>query len=118
MITDTFLERFENVRGHDGQWSARCPSHEDRQASLTIAQGRDGQWLLTCWAGCTLEQIVHAAGLNMRDLFPSSSERALWNAPVRAQTLAGMALPSPRELEKYAQRLQRDKAMLERCWIA
>lgn len=118
MLTETFLERFEGVRGHDGQWTARCPAHDDRNASLTIAQGRDGQWLLTCWTGCTLEQIVHAVGLDVRDLFPSSSERALWNAPTVAQTLAGMALPTPRELDKYAQRLQRDKAMLERCWQA
>lgn len=52
-----------------GRWLARCPAHNDRHPSLTITQGRDAT-LLRCWsAGCTVEQIVAAVGLQMRDLF-------------------------------------------------
>ena len=52
-----------------GKWQARCPSHDDRHPSLTIRQGRDAV-LVRCWShGCTPEQIVHALGLSMRDLF-------------------------------------------------
>ena len=34
-------------------WMARCPAHDDRTPSLSIAQGDDGRVLLKCHAGCT-----------------------------------------------------------------
>jgi hypothetical protein len=48
---------------------ARCPAHDDRHASLSIAEGKDGRILLHCFADCTTEAIVAALGLEMRDLF-------------------------------------------------
>lgn len=59
-------------RKTDGEgWTARCPAHEDRNPSLTIAEGDDGRVLVTCWAGCTADQVVHALGLELADLFPA-----------------------------------------------
>ena len=52
-------------------WTARCPSHEDRHASLSVAEGNDGRALLKCFAGCTAEAIVAAIGLELSDLFPA-----------------------------------------------
>lgn len=32
--------------------SAKCPFHEDGRASFSVFQGRSGQWLFKCHAGC------------------------------------------------------------------
>lgn len=36
----------------------RCPAHDDRNPSLSIALGRQGQLLLYCNAGCTFEDVM------------------------------------------------------------
>jgi hypothetical protein len=51
-------------------WQARCASHDDHNASLSIAEGKDGRILLRCHAGCAVESIVGALGLKLADLFP------------------------------------------------
>src|SRR5262245_4634509 len=106
MNVDGVLSRLEGVHGGDGHWSARCPAHDDRQASLTVGVGRDGQVMLTCWAGCEFDAIVRALGMRVRDLFPSQSELALGGSPERV-SLAAAALPTELEITKYAERLQR-----------
>lgn len=45
-------------RGHYGV--ARCPGHEDRSPSLSLADGATGKLLLTCHAGCSFEHITEA----------------------------------------------------------
>jgi hypothetical protein len=52
-------------------WSARCPAHEDRKASLSISEGTDGTALVKCHAGCDTSAIVAAIGLTLVDLFAS-----------------------------------------------
>jgi putative DNA primase/helicase len=47
-----------------------CPAHDDRNASLSIAEGDDGRALVCCHAGCTAESIVAALDLRMADLMP------------------------------------------------
>ena len=54
-------------------WSAKCPSHKDRKASLSIGAGADGRTLLMCHAGCSLDQILTATGLTTADLFPQTT---------------------------------------------
>lgn len=50
-------------------WSARCPAHEDRRASLSIAQSDDGTVLLKCHAGCDTAAVLAAVGLTLANLF-------------------------------------------------
>jgi DNA primase len=69
MTVEQVLERLEGVTGGRGQWSAKCPSHDDKNPSLSIAC-RDGKVLLHCWGGCDTKDVVAALGLEMRDLFP------------------------------------------------
>jgi len=57
-------------------WNARCPAHEDKRASLSLGQGGDGKTLLHCFAGCTIEAIVYALGLEMSDIFEEEPTRA------------------------------------------
>jgi excisionase family DNA binding protein len=51
-------------------WDACCPAHPDRNPSLHLGVGEDGRALLTCHAGCSLDQIAAALGLTVTDLFP------------------------------------------------
>lgn len=41
-------------------WIARCPAHDDRNPSLSIAEGKDGRLLLKCFRGCTFEEVIAA----------------------------------------------------------
>lgn len=53
----------ENVSGRDRQWSAFCPAHEDRKASLSVGVGDDDKVLVYCFAGCEFEEIEEALNL-------------------------------------------------------
>jgi len=66
------LSRLEGVRRSGGGWSARCPAHEDRRASLSIGEGDDGRALVHCHAGCTADAICAAVGLRVADLMPTA----------------------------------------------
>lgn len=48
-------------------WMARCPAHDDRKPSLSIATGEDGKVLFRCHAGCDQAQVIDA--LRLRDLW-------------------------------------------------
>jgi 5S rRNA maturation endonuclease (ribonuclease M5) len=61
MTVDEFLDKLDGVRAQGNGWVARCPSHEDRNASLTIAEGDVGL-ILHCHAGCTFEEVMKAVG--------------------------------------------------------
>jgi hypothetical protein len=66
---DALLGRLEGVKAHNGYFMALCPTHHDRDPSLSISQGDGSRILIKCHAGCTAENIVEAIGLTMRDLF-------------------------------------------------
>jgi hypothetical protein len=64
------LERLQGVKpAGQAQWMARCPAHDDRRASLSISRGEGGRCLLHCHAGCTLEAVCRAIGMEPKDLF-------------------------------------------------
>ena len=49
-------------RAGEGRWMAKCPSHEDGTASLSVMRGTGGKVLMHCHAGCLVESIVAALG--------------------------------------------------------
>lgn len=65
------LRHFQAIRRHGDSTQCRCPSHPDKQASLTISRGRKCT-LFRCHAGCSLENILAAAGLEKKDTFYES----------------------------------------------
>jgi AAA domain len=69
---ESLLTRLHRVRKALHGWVACCPAHDDRQPSLSIGLGEEGQILLKCFAGCSLETIVESMGMSVADLFPSS----------------------------------------------
>ena len=70
---DCVLSRLEGVRRVPSGWEAKCPAHDDRRASLSIAVAEDGRVLLKCHAGCETASVVNAIRLTMSDLFPPRS---------------------------------------------
>lgn len=72
---DRILERLEHPRRSGKGWAARCPAHDDRRPSLTVTEGDDGRVLLRCFAGCSVEAIVAAVGLELADLFEDEGKR-------------------------------------------
>ena len=72
---DAFLRAADpsgSARKAGGQWLVRCPSHEDRRASLAVRQALDGRLLLYCHAGCSTTDVLD---MDFVDLYP---ERRPW----------------------------------------
>lgn len=66
--TAALLARLAGVRSSGSGWVALCPSHDDRRASLTVAEGRTCV-VLNCHAGCPTAAVVGEVSLTFRDLF-------------------------------------------------
>ena len=66
---DTVLPKLTGVDRSGNGWEAKCPAHEDKRASLSIAEGDDGRVLLHCHAGCQWKAVAFALGLSGKDLF-------------------------------------------------
>lgn len=64
-------------KGSGTRWTCRCPSHDDRNPSLSISVGEDGRVLLCCQRNppCTADAITAAIGLTLADLFPRDPTR-------------------------------------------
>ena len=67
------LSLLDGVTGSGNQYSARCPAHDDKRASLSISTGNDGRILLHCHAGCDISDVLDALGIEKSELFPRSS---------------------------------------------
>ena len=73
------LTACESTTGHRATqsgagWSTRCPAHEDRSPSLSISETPDGRVLVNCHAGCCVDEVLDAVGLEAIDLFPATSD--------------------------------------------
>ena len=66
------LSLLEGVRKVGNGWVALCPAHDDHNPSLSIGVGSDGRILLHCFAGCSIEEICSAMGIEVKDLFPQN----------------------------------------------
>src|ERR1700674_2728127 len=72
-LLENVLLHFPSARKIGVQWVAQCPTHPDRKASLSIEE-KNGRILLHCFAGCTLQAICVAAGIEMRELFAQNGD--------------------------------------------
>ena len=70
----------DHKQAGDG-WSARCPGHDDRRASLSIGEGEDGRALVHCHAGCKPNAICAAIGLTVLDLMPTADKLPMASKP-------------------------------------
>ena len=78
---ETPLERIlalvERATRSGQHYKSLCPAHADKNPSLAIKEGEEGQVLLYCHAGCDTEDILTQLGLTMRDLYPSNGAKLL-----------------------------------------
>ena len=73
MYIEDLLNRFDGVRETGGgQYSCRCPAHEDKSNSLGIKQGDGERIMMNCFAGCQTEDVLGAVGLTFKDILPSN----------------------------------------------
>lgn len=97
---DRALSQLDSVRKRQqGQWSARCPAHDDKGPSLSVRETPEGAVLLHCFAGCEAGEIVGAMGLELHDLFPprenhAQSPKKIANLLTAAQALELLAMES------------------------
>ena len=69
-MLEPVLSRLSGVkRIGEQRWIARCPAHDDRSPSLSLAV-RDGTPLIHCFAGCETEDVLAAVGIAWRDILP------------------------------------------------
>lgn len=59
-------------RGRGSSW--QCPAHEDKNASLSVKEGRNGGAVLKCHAGCETADVAKRIGLEMKDLSPEQEK--------------------------------------------
>lgn len=68
MTLDELIGRFNGKRC--GAYAMfKCPAHDDKQASLSVAQGPE-RILMKCHAGCETKAIIGAWGLAWNDVLP------------------------------------------------
>ena len=56
-------------RQSDGSYKCICPSHYDKEQSLSVANGKEvGKIVLYCHAGCDMKAILQEVGLTLADI--------------------------------------------------
>lgn len=74
---DKLRARIELTESGDGQWTARCPAHDDNRASLCIGViSSNGTLGVKCQAGCATKDVLAALGMQFKDLFPQRFDRS------------------------------------------
>lgn len=72
------LSKLKNVKPSGrNHWMAQCPTHDDKQQSLSIDIVSEGKVVMHCHAKCDTRAILAAIGLSMSDLFVGGSKPAL-----------------------------------------
>ena len=76
-LVASIASRFDRAVESGGNWSALCPAHDDRHASLSIsAQSKTpGAAMIVCGAGCNAATILAQVGLELADLYPDVTRR-------------------------------------------
>jgi hypothetical protein len=103
-LSEQVAQHFGGRRVSSSRWMARCPAHADKSPSLSIAEGRDGRALVRCFAGCTLDAVLQAAGLTIQSLFPGPAP-----AP---EKFAAISAERSRKLEEERVRRAMDRSAI------
>lgn len=73
MQASEFATHIHSVKRSGGEFTGKCPAHEDQRNSLSFRDGDKGL-VVTCFAGCTVKDITAALGIPMKDLFADGSQ--------------------------------------------
>lgn len=85
MTADKLLAKLTGIQGRGPRWRAICPAHESKHHTRTLAihEADDGRVLIHCFAGCDVQAIVGAVGLDISDLFPPREGDDPLKKPIR-----------------------------------
>ena len=88
MYLKQLLNKLQSVSGPNasGEYTAKCPAHDDRTASLTVtekASPKDGKrrLYLCCHAKCTGQAVLAALGITAKDLIVDPDKGAFRSPP-------------------------------------
>jgi len=124
MTIENLLSRLTKVKSRThGNWIACCPAHDDKTPSMTIREVDDGRILVHCFGGCSAEEIMGAAGLEMSELFPerladATPMRRPFNSHNVLEALDEEALVVCMSAEKIHNGTVLSKADMDRLWVA
>jgi len=68
ILKEIVLPRLGGVRKSGANYDARCPSHDDKNPSLSVGRGKEHPVVFHCQAGCDEEVILSALKLTWADL--------------------------------------------------
>lgn len=71
-VYESNLQHFKISKRYGSRAQCKCPAHNDKQASLSVNMGEKCT-LFYCHAGCTLDEILSAAGLEKKDTYYEQS---------------------------------------------
>ena len=81
----TFINKyFPDARYCSGEYSCKCPAHNDIRESLHVRQGDvpDGNGstkiIMNCKAGCSNEEILKTLGASMDEINGRNRKRDIW----------------------------------------
>jgi hypothetical protein len=78
-MTDAYQTVVEQLERHghplNARGQARCPAHADTTPSLSVTR-KDDRVLLHCHAGCSVDAVCQAIGLQARDLYNPKPKEA------------------------------------------
>ncbi len=84
-IYESNLRNFKIKKRYGDKAQCQCPAHDDKHASLTITKGRKCT-LFYCHAGCTVDEILEAAGIEKKDTFYDAEPRSPnWRAYIESR---------------------------------
>jgi len=103
------LGKLDGVRQSGGSWMARCPAHDDSEASLSIRQGTEQPVILHCHGGdgCEPAAILGKIGLSLADI-----------STPRAERQAGEWTPAGPAIAVYSYVSDRGKLLFQVCRTA
>ena len=124
-MTAEAIAKALGVRKVGAAWVARCPAHEDREPSLSIAHGDNGKVLVRCHAGCEQHRVIAAMQIGNRAHVRNSGVTPMHDrATVVAQAAMELLVATmhgelqPREFYQQLVQLLRDEFADERCQAA
>jgi DNA-binding transcriptional ArsR family regulator len=87
---EQFVSKLKRVHRSSNGWECRCPAHDDRTPSLSVADGIEGV-VFFCHAGCAPEDVLKAMGLEWWQLFYSS--KGEWKRAYEASVAQVFGVP-------------------------
>lgn len=77
-LREVVLPLLSGIKSSGGSYTAKCPSHEDGNPSLSVSVGKEHPVVLHCHAGCTQDAVLDALGLTWSDISnPDDDKREL-----------------------------------------